>query len=360
MTLTDIATLRLWSQQIAASKNKTAKDVLGSMGAIQAQDLTMATLALGIRCPAATAAKVDAALDKGTILRTHLLRPTWHLVAAGDIYWLLELTAPHILAAQRSRHKELELSETVFKKSNKVIEKILSKGRHLLREEIMIELQKAKIATDETRSSHLLFRAELDGIICSGKTRDNKQTYALLAERVPVKKTLNREEALATLANRYFSSRGPATLKDFINWSALSVTDAKRSMEMVKPHLRQETVNGESYWFSNTLTLPPDSKQAVHLLPGFDEFIIGYKDRTAALPLAHTKKVVNINGIFRPALAVNGQVKGLWKRTLQPDKVIIEIDFFEAGNRPAKKLVEQAAENIGRFYGKQVEVTYGV
>jgi hypothetical protein len=355
MTLTDIANLRLRSQQIAASESKTVKDVLSRMAAIQAQDLSMAALALGIRCPSATSAKINAAMDKGAILRTHLLRPTWHLVAADDIYWLLDLTAPYILAAQKSRHKELELSEAVFKKSAKTIEKALSKGRHLLREELLAELQQAKIPTDENRSSHLLFHAELNGIICSGKTRDNKQTYALLAERVPNKKTLSREEALATLANRYFSSRGPATLKDFINWSGLSVTDAKRAMETVKSGLLQETLNGDTYWFNSSLTLPPDDEPAVHLLPGFDEFIIAYKDRSASLPPHHTKKVVNVNGIFRPALIVNGQVKGLWRRTLLQDKVVIEIEYFEAGKRPAKKLLEQAAGKIGLFYGRKAE-----
>lgn len=351
MTLTDIANLRLWSQQIAASKCKTVKDVIAWMGAIQAQDHSMAKWALGVRCPAATITKVETALDKGAILRTHLLRPTWHLVSADDIYWLLELTAPYLLAGQKSRQKELELTETIFKKSNSIIEKALSKSRHLLREEILTELQQAKIATDGNRSSYLLFRAELDGIICSGKTREGKQTYALLAERVPNKKTLSKEEALATLAERYFNSRGPATLKDFINWSGLSVTDAKRAMEMVKTLFVQETVNGETYWFNTAVTKHANGGAEVHLLPGFDEFIIGYKDRTASLPLAHTKTIINVNGIFRPPLVVNGQVKGLWARTLEDDKVGIAITLFPGSSRPAKKLLDQAAEKIGQFYG---------
>lgn len=356
MTLTDIATLRLWSQQIAASKCKTVKDVIAWMGAMQAQDHTMAKWALGVRCPAATIAKVETALDKGAILRTHLLRPTWHLVSADDIYWLLELTAPYLLASQKTRHKELELTETIFSKSNRIIENALSKGPHLLREEILAALQQAKISTEDNRSSYLLCRAELDGIICSGKTRDGKQTYALLAERVPNKKTLSKEEALATLAERYFTSRGPATLKDFINWSGLSITDAKRALEMVKARFMQETVNGDAYWFNGAVTKQANGDPAVHLLPGFDEFIIGYKDRTASLPLAHTKTIINVNGIFRPPLVVNGQVKGLWARTLEEDKVGIAITLFPGSGRPAKQLMDQAAEKVGLFYGKKVEV----
>jgi hypothetical protein len=358
MTLTDIAQLRLWSQQIAASKCKTVKDVVAWMGAMQAQDHNMAKWALGIRCPAATITKVETALDKGAVLRTHLLRPTWHLVSADDIYWLLELTGPHILASLKSRHKELELSETIFSKSTRVIEKALSKGKHLLREEILAELQQSGIGTDENRSSHLLFRAELEGLICSGKTRNGKQTYALLAERVPDKQTLKREEALATLADRYFSSRGPATLKDFINWSGLSVTEAKRSLETIKARFQQATVNGDTYWFNATVTKLANDEPAAHLLPGFDEFIIGYKDRTASLPEAHTKKIVNINGIFRPALVVNGQVKGLWKRVSEDDKVIIEIERFPGGGRTDKKLVEAAADKVGRFLGTKAVIRY--
>ena len=359
MTLTDIAKLRLWSQQIATSKCKTVKDVIAWMGAMQAQDHSMAKWALGVRCPAATIAKVETALDKGSILRTHLLRPTWHLVSADDIYWMLELTAPYLLAGQKSRNKELELTETIYKKSNRIIEKALSKG-HLLREEILAELQQAKISTDENRSSHLLFRAELDAIICSGKTRDGKQTYALLAERVPNRKTLSKEEALATLAERYFTSRGPATLKDFINWSGPSITDAKRALEMIKSRFLQETVNGETYWFNSAVTKQANDNPAVHLLPGFDEFIIGYKDRTASLPLAHTKTIINVNGIFRPPLVVNGQVKGLWARTLEDDKVGIAITLFPDSSRPAKKLLDQAAEKIGKFYGKKTELVHAV
>jgi len=358
MTLTDIANLRLWSQQIAASKCKTVKDVIAWMGAMQAQDHSMAKWALGVRCPAATIAKAETALDKGAILRTHLLRPTWHLVSADDIYWMLELSAPYLLAAQKSRNKELELTETIYKKSNRIIEKALSKG-HLLREEILAELQQAKIATDENRSSYLLFRAELDAIICSGKTREGKQTYALLAERVPNRKTLSKEEALATLAERYFTSRGPATLKDFINWSGLSITDAKRALEMIKSRFQQETVNGDTYLFSSAVAKQAIADPAVHLLPGFDEFIIGYKDRTASLPLAHTKTIINVNGIFRPPLIVNGQVKGLWVRTLEDDKVGIAITLFPGSSRPAKKLLDQAAEKIGQFYGKKAEVEHG-
>jgi hypothetical protein len=360
MTLTDIANLRLWSQQIAASKCKTVKDVIAWMGAMQAQDHSMAKWALGVRCPAATIAKVETALDKGAILRTHLLRPTWHLVSADDIYWLLELTAPYLLAGQKSRHKELELPETIFKKSNRIIEKALSAGRHLLREEILTELQQAKISTDENRSSYLLFRAELDGIICSGKTRDGKQTYALLAERVPNKRTLKREEALATLAERYFTSRGPATLKDFINWSGLSITDAKRALEMVKARFLQETLNGDTYWFSSAVAQQVHGDPAVHLLPGFDEFIIGYKDRTASLPQAHTKTIINVNGIFRPTLVVNGQVKGQWARTLADDTVGIAVTLFPDSSPPAKKLLAQAAEQLGRFYGRKAEVVQQV
>ncbi len=160
MNLTDIAKIRLISQQIAETKFKTVKDIVDWMGAMQAQDYAVAKWAIGVRLPNSTDQVIETAINNGEIIRTHLLRPTWHFVSADAIYWMLELTAPQIKASLKSRHKELELSETIFAKSNTIIEKALRGGKHLTREELMAELGKGKIATDDNRASHLLLRAE--------------------------------------------------------------------------------------------------------------------------------------------------------------------------------------------------------
>jgi len=358
MTLKEIANIRLLSHRLAGAPCKSARETVSWMGAMQAQDFAMCRWAAGVRTSGSADKQVIAALNKGDILRTHLLRPTWHLVAATDIHWLLKLTAPRILASLKTRHRQLELSEALFRKSNKIITKMLAGGQHLSRETIIAELKKAKIAVEENRSSHLLLRAELDGILCSGVIRNGQQTYALLADRVPAPQPFNREGALATLADRYFCSRGPATLQDFTAWSGLPLTDARQALEMARPALTSVTADGDLYWFSNTLDLPARHPPSVHLLPAFDEYIIGYRNRTAVLPAAQ-QHVITINGIFRPVAVINGQVAGLWKRILKGDKVMITVDLFAPRSRLPKKAIAQAAERLGQFLDREPVLTYG-
>ena len=358
MNLADIAKIRLISQQIAGTKFKTVKDIVAWMGAMQAQDYAMVKWAIGVRLPNITDQVVETAIDNGEIIRTHLLRPTWHLVSADDIYWMLALTAPQIKASLKSRHKELALSEAIFAKSNTIIEKALRGGKHLIREELMAALGKAKIATDDNRSSHLLLRAELDGIACSGATKVGKQTYALLEARVPKTKPLTKEEALAKLAKKYFTSHCPATLQDFVWWSGLSVGEASHALEMVKSDFISETIASQTYWLADSFSIPKTGKESVYLLPAFDEFIISYKDRSASLPLENHNKTISNNGIFRPVIVVNGQVIGIWKRTVKKDKVMMETEFFKQPNKSTKSLIEKAAISFGHFLEKKMEIIH--
>ncbi|MEW6108889.1 MAG: winged helix DNA-binding domain-containing protein [Nitrospirota bacterium] len=340
------------------TKFKTVKDIVGWMGAMQAQDYAMVKWAIGVRLPGSTVQVIETAINNGEIIRTHLLRPTWHFVSADDIYWMLELTAPQIKASLKSRHKELGLSETIFSKSNTIIEKALRGGKHLIREELAAELGKAKIATDDNRASHLLLRAELDGIVCSGATKGGKQTYALLEERVPKTKSLTKGEALAALAKKYFTSHGPATLQDFVWWSGLSVSDAKHALEMVKSDFISEIIDSQTYWLANLFSIPGTDKKVVNLLPAFDEFIISYKDRSVSLPFENHNKTVSNNGIFRPVIVVNGQVTGIWKRTIKNDKVIVETELFKQPNKTTKSLIEKASIQYGHFLEKKTEINH--
>jgi hypothetical protein len=326
------------------------------MGAMQAQDYAMAKWAIGVRLPGSADRTIKAALDAGEIIRTHVLRPTWHFVSADDIHWMLELTAPHIKAGLKSRHKELELDETIVRKSNAMIEKALRGGKHLTREELVAKLGKAKIPTDDNRAAHLMLRAELDGIVCSGATKGGKQTYALLEDRVPKTKPVPKEEALARLAHRYFASHGPATVQDFVWWSGLSVSAARRALEMAQGRLISETIHAQTLWFAEgAFTTGTGS---VYLLPAFDEFIISYKDRRAALPFENHAKAVSNNGIFRPVVVVNGQVMGTWKRTIKKATVRVETELFQPPGKITTSLIEKAAMHYGHFVGKQVETSH--
>ena len=229
-------------------------------------------------------------------------------------------------------------------------------GHHLFREELLTKLEQAHIANDNNRTSHLLMWAELEGIICSGKIKNNKITYALLSEIVPKTKIITRDEALEKLTLKSFTSHCPATLQDFAWWSGLSVTESKNALEMIKSSLVSETIDSKTYWYTYSTLIPQLDNDSVCLLPAYDEYIISYKDRTASLPLANFNKAVSINGIFIPTIVINGQARGLWKRTIKKDKIILEKEFFEPVNKATLQLIEKAAVQFEHFMNKRVEL----
>lgn len=311
---------------------------------MQAQDYSMCKWAIGQRMIAATDDIIEVALNEGTLIRTHLLRPTWHIVSAYDIYWMLELTAPRIKSSMNSRDKELGLTLELLNKSFCLLEKHLSGGISLSRDHVAGILNAAGIKTDDNRLSHILMNAELDGLICSGRRTGNKPAYGLLSERVPVRKVFSREDALAELAQRYFASHGPATLKDFTWWSGLSVADATKALNIVAPGFISETVGSEKYWLKEEYSNYKGKGYFVHLLPAFDEFLISYRDRSSVLELVHNRKAISNNGIFYPVIVMNGQVAGTWKRTIQKDKTKIELNIFAAFNTKVNFLIEEEIE----------------
>lgn len=356
MNFKNISNVRLITQQIAATTFISPKEIVGWMGAMQAQDYRMAKWAIGLRLPGQSDSLIDHSFNKGEILRTHVLRPTWHFVSAEDIYWLLELSAPQMKRAMKSRDKQLGLDEKIFMKSNSIIEKTLRGGKNLTRTELGIMLEQGRIPTNEQRLIHLMYYAELSGIICSGKMNGNNQTYALLAERVKQPKQIHREEALAKLAERYFKSHGPATLEDFIWWAGLNITDASHGLEMIKKNFISETIKSKTYWFADSFSMPAKSKLSLYLLPAFDEFIISYKDRTAVLPQEHQPKAFTNNGIFRPVILMNGQAIGLWKRNIQKDKVILEAEFFMKASNVTINSFKKESKKYGKFLDKKIEI----
>jgi hypothetical protein len=349
----NISNLRLINHQLTRVKFASPKEIVAWMGAMQAQDYAMVKWAVGVRLANATEKTIEAAMDKGDVIRTHVLRPTWHLVSADDIRWMLALTAPQIKAGMKFRHKELELTDAVLSKSRKVMEKKLRGGSHSTREELIAEFNKANIATDGNRASHIFAAAELEGLICSGAIKNRKQTYALLDERVPQTRTHSRDEALASLAKRYFSSHGPATLEDFDWWSGMSAADAKRALDMAKSGLVSEVSEGKTYWFAESNIKTKDS---AFLLPAFDEFIISYKDRSATITSENHKRAISSNGMFHPTVVVNGETLGIWKRTIIKDKVIVELECFAKPKPVSRKLIEAASIRYGEFLEKKLDL----
>lgn len=352
MNKNNIAQLRLITQQLDSTKLKTEKELVFWMGAIQAQDFPASKWALGLRLPGSTEKSVELAFDSGDIIRTHVMRPTWHMVSAEDVYWMLELTAPQIKTAARSRDRELELTEEVFTYCNALLEKWLRDSNFLPREELTKLLADAGFSNDNNRVSHILMRAEIEGIIGSGPTKAGKQTYALLADRVPVKKMLKRDEAAAELARRYFTSHGPATLPDFAWWSGLPVKECRQAIEAIKHDFMIENIDRETYFFHPAFSVTTTENEDIYLLPAYDELIISYKNREATLTYENHLKTVSNNGFFRPAIVHNSQVIGVWKRTIKAGKTILETDYFGKPGKAIQKQVEKEFEKYVQFLGK--------
>jgi hypothetical protein len=354
MKQNDIAKARLKSQQLSGTTLTTIPALVGWMGAIQAQDYAMSKWAIGVRLPGATDRSVEQAFNDGTILRTHVLRPTWHLVSASDIHWMLELTAPKIRSAMKTRHQQLELTPPLLGKCRDIFERVLE-GQHLTREELIAELGNKKIPVNGEQAAHIMELAELDGLVCSGALKGIKQTYALLAERSPRKASISKDEALAKLATIYFTGHAPATLADFTWWSGLPAGEAKRALELIARELESAVIDDQTYWFPESLAGFRSRKTSVHLLPAFDEFLISYKNRTASISMEHQPKAFTNNGIFRPTVVISGQTTGVWKRTVKKDRVVIEANAFLQHDPEIEPLLEKAKQAYATFLGKDVE-----
>ena len=364
MTNLDIAHQRLHNQLITQRMFEKPGDVVQWLGAVQAQDYTAAVWAVGLRLQGATddtiADDIEQAFADGAILRTHVMRPTWHFVSPADIRWLFALTAPRVNAGNASWYRKLELDDAVFTRSNAVLAKALQGGKQLTRVELVSVLQQAGIATDELqRFTYIMMRAELDGIVCSGARQGKQFTYALLEERAPKARTLDRDrdEALAEFARRYFTSHGPATLQDFVWWSGLTVADARAGLEMVKSQFMHEVIDGQTYWFSPSTPPAKDISQAVYLLPNFDEYIVGYTNRSAVFNASHTKKLDSRgNVLFNHTIVLDGRVVGTWKRTLKKDTVIITASLFIPLNEAETRALAASANCYGAFLDRSVNV----
>jgi hypothetical protein len=349
MNKSDIAYYRLINQQIAATKHTTPKELVSWMGAMQAQDYAMVKWAVGVRLPNASEQLIEKALANGDILRTHLMRPTWHLVSSDDIYWMLELTAPKLKTQSKNRDSSMGLDEASIAKSNKLIEKALQGGKHLTRDEIMVYHSEAGLNVNDNRPAHYMMRAEYDGLVCSGATINKKSTFALLEEIVPKPQPIKREEALARLAQKYFLSHSPATLADFVWWSGLSVTEARKALESVKTKFIQEKIDDEIYIISNSFTDITETPSAF-LLPAFDEYLISYKNRSAVITPQNQPRAYNNFGTFKPTIVVNGQVTGIWRKTVRNKKIQVETELFHPHSKAETEMIELATQKYERFF----------
>jgi Winged helix DNA-binding domain len=358
MTPNDIANLRLINQQIAQPVYTTPAEVVAAMGAMQAQDYTGALWSIGLRLPHATEADIEQAIAERTIVRTWPMRGTLHVVAAADVRWMLALLTPRIVAGSAGRHKQLGLDDATFARSQKVLAKALQGGQQLARDEAMALLDRNGISTVGQRGYHILGRLAHDSVICFGSRTGKQHTFVLLDEWVPAARKLERDEALAELARRYFIGHGPASLQDFAWWSGLKISDARAGLAMAAPHLVQVAVEGKDYWMRADAPEPGRAAPSTFLLPGFDEFLLGYTDRSAALQPQHAQKIIpGGNGVFMPTLVVNGRVAGTWKRAVQKKAVTIELSPFAALKKTEMQAIAVVAQRYGQFLGLPVQLS---
>jgi hypothetical protein len=345
MNAGQIGLCRLLNQRIAGATLQTPADVVQWMGAMQAQDYHQALWAIGLRMQAATVAQVEQAIAAGQILRTWPMRGTIHFVPPDDAKWMLKLCASRMLAADARRMGQLDLTLEIIERCQVVFVDALSGGKRLTRAAMLTLLENDGISTAGQRGYHILWYSAQAGVICLGPMDGKQQTFALLDEWAPHARDLPREEALAELTRRFFTSHGPATLADFARWSGLTLTDTKAGVRMNSDALIATTIDGTEYWLSKEQTERTlDEAAGVYLLPGFDEYVLGYKDRSAVLAAEHAQKIVpGNNGIFFPAVVIDGQIVGVWKRKLKRKGVDMRFEPFTTFGEREESVLEAAS-----------------
>jgi hypothetical protein len=351
MTIKELIKYRLHNQQITQHVFDKPGDLIKWLGAIQAQDYLNSLWAIGLRLKNATESDIEKAIADKTIVRTWPMRRTLHFVSPLDVRWLLKLLTPRIIARSGTLYKQLGFDEKLLSKCKKLFVKTLQGGKQLTRNELYGILEKAKISTDAQRGLHILCHFAQEGLICFAARKGKQPTFTLLDEWIPTTTTLTYDEALAELAKRYFTSHGPATIQDFAWWSGLTVTESKKAVEMVSSYFNKEVIDGQVYYMRNN-ALPVKSKsQAIYLLPNFDEYLVAYKDRTAALDAKYAKQVIGAagNGIFSPVIVLNGKVVATWKRTIKKDNVSVQINPFLQLSEKQQNSINTTIKSYGKF-----------
>jgi hypothetical protein len=345
------ASHRLSNHLIGGAAFDRPGDVVGWMGLVQAQDYLGALWAVGLRMRNATEAGVEQALADREIVRTWPARGTLHFVAAADVRWILSLLAPRAAARAAGRHQQLGLDDEAFDRSRRAVRAALQGGRRLPRRALYQVLESAQISPAGQRGIHILGRLAQEGVICFGPREGKQQTFTLLDEWIPAAARKPRDEALAELVRRYFTSHGPATLPDFVWWSGLTTSDARAGLELARSHLVREVIGEQTYWLPASPFTGAQALQTAHLLPAFDEYLVGYKDRSAILDPVYARQTNAGGGMLSPTILVDGQVAGTWRRSLKKGSVTVTPGWFVEPDSAEEQAFAEAARRYGAFLG---------
>jgi hypothetical protein len=352
----DVTLRRLHNQRLAGSEFKTPEQVVAWLGAVQAQDYPGAKWGVGLRSSTLTESEVDAAFDAARIVRTHILRPTWHFVAADDIRWMLELSAPRVHASNAHMYRKLELDARAFGRCRTIIRRALKGGRALTRTELATALMKGGVEASGQRLAYIVMHEELDGTLISGPRRGKQFTYMLLDERVPSTRRLTPDAALAELTRRYFTGHGPATIRDFVWWSGLTVRQARTGLEMLASRAAQETIGDLTYWTVPSKAPAAADPARLYLLPNYDEYLIAYRDRGNVARLLTTADAPRDFDIYAHVLVLDGGFGGTWRRTQSAGAVEIVVRPFDRLGKEQVRALSSAAKRHGEFLGAKATV----
>ena len=351
-----IVEARLRNQYITRDGHRRPEDVVAWFGAVQAQEYEPAKWGVGLRMPGGTVnPDIEAAFEQGRILRTHVMRPTWHFVAAPDIRWMMELTGARIQRTMSHYCRRLELDTRTLARGLRIIERSLQDRQYLTRPELAGRLQRAKIAVPGNRLAMIVMHAELEAVICSGPRRGKEFTYALIAERAPRARNLTPDEALGELSRRYFRSHGPATIRDFVWWSGLTTGDAKRGLEINRA--TRQDFGGRTYWSLEPSSTDSTREQLVHLLPIYDEYLIAYRDREV---VPHGPSVIPAGRTpvtFQHALVIAGQVAGTWRTTRGPRALSLQAALLRSLKPRERRALAETIGHYERFQGVPVKLS---
>ncbi|HEY3259128.1 MAG TPA: winged helix DNA-binding domain-containing protein [Pseudonocardiaceae bacterium] len=335
-------------------------------GAMQAQDAASVAWSLGVRLPSLTSTDVQTALENRQALRTWPMRGTVHLVPSRDARWMLEVLGSYALANAAARRTYLGLDDGSAEKAVDVLGAALAGGGRLTRAQCLAALTDAGISTAGQRGYHLLWYASQRGVTCIAPNVGTEQTFALLDEWAPDQHRLDRDEALATIALRYFRSHGPTTRRDFAGWTGLPATDAKRGIAAAGEGLTTVRSGRAEMYLDPALlagpaavTEPPDLGHDLLALPGFDEYLLGYKDRSMMVDAEHKQAIIpGGNGVFQPTIVRAGRVIATWKRAPAKQRMVVDVRPLVRFGRTDRASVETALERYARFIGRPLQVRW--
>jgi hypothetical protein len=353
MSTLNITAQRLANQRISTSDFTTPQQVVEWLGALQGQDYAGAKWSIGLRLPGSTDDQIEQAIADNRIIRTWMMRGTLHLVSIADVQWILNLLSARQIAGSARRYQQLELDADTLKSSSDLFVKALEKHGPMTRKALRTMLEENGISGAGQRTVHMLQHASMHQLIYQSVAVSNEPTFLLFDTSNCVQR--EKDDGLAELARRYFTSRGPTTLQDYVGWSSLTVKEARAGLESIKSELEEATIDGETYYFPPAADLKPQLSPTSYALPGFDEYFLGYRNRKAIIEPQYFERVVpGGNGIFFPTIVIDGRIVGTWKRTFKKGVIVITTAPFTSLTKQQMDAFQTAAQKYGDFLGMSV------